>query len=1140
MKRVRPVSLHVSGRVGVGLRRSNVPARHRPPTSQGLIAHTKQVARGDYQCNLPMQIHSKFINKIKEANQSVAGVALATEAVSTSDAALNTNDKTGKGGKTTKKKKPPTATNKVFELAATPQILDVSNPETLPDTAHDLAYTFLSQMLPHQHPDSQKSIQKGKNNKDSFIHVQDSTFSGVSVAPQGFLGLRLNDNFISKRLTPFLVQNDAPSLLLYESDMHLITPHNPYDDMSFTSSQPDSEPHKTHSISASEQTFDDQALCLSNDTNTFAVPIPAYPRVITIDYASPNIAKEMHVGHIRTTVIGDTLARIAEFSGNTVQRLNHIGDWGTQFGMLLCHFNSLIEQGQDMSKLNVSDLQVLYQASKKRFDQEIDFQINAKQYVVRLQGGDPECMAIWKRFCQLSSNEFHKIFVRLQIDPRLLERGESFYQPFLPDVVDELLQNGIAIERDGAILVPPKAWRDDPEGFEQAALQAVADKEQHDAKVQGKSVPLAASTMPVADEAAAGDDDDAAAAVGSIPGSIVLRKSDGGFTYGATDLASIRLRLLGQHCWHNRELHKPAWFENDLRYKNVESDLLPADWALYVVDSGQSVHFQRVFESAYSAGWVERARTEAATRKAVYFEQLQDKLQQKHPQLQKMATTSLLLDPSDSSRLVDGLQNVSQSLTESTSVSSAFDSHSQQQSIPDESQSKPHIRIEHVGFGVVLGEDNKRLRTRSGKQIKLAELLDESVSRSSTIIEQLAANALVEESSTISVQKRRRQRLLQSPVIQSQLSEAIGYGSIKYADLSKNRIGDYVFSFDKMLDMQGDTAGYLLYAHARLFNLLQRVGISQRYEDLIQSIHSQNDPQNIFASLTDYDFQFLPQVISSRQNNMASQFDSILDIVLHKPHLLSKINASLEPLISQLSSQHDPLIPQYRHLEQLLRDQHQNHNYVEQYHRTLVSSTIAQYASPYALDERNIIYKRSQVNNDSIWRSQQTKSNSNQISQVQNSYIENIVNGIDSIDPVYGISFASGVSESNLQQKQQQAQPPSDAIYSSLPQIALDTSAERALALHIVQFHDALLSTLGQLGPHIMCDYTMSLSSAFSKFYQDCPVLPKEGMENDVERPQSSLTHFNTQDSRVLLTHATTVTLQRCLDLIGIQPTKLM
>ncbi|XP_058461257.1 probable arginine--tRNA ligase, cytoplasmic [Malaya genurostris] len=357
---------------------------------------------------------------------------------------------------------------------------------------------------------------------------------------------------------------------------------------------------------------------------------------VIVDFSSPNIAKEMHVGHLRSTIIGESISRFLEFLGHDVLRLNHVGDWGTQFGMLIAHL-----QDKFPNYLNVSppigDLQAFYKESKTRFDSDEEFKKRAYSCVVQLQSGKTDSLKAWTMICDVSRKEFQKIYDRL--DVTLIERGESFYQKRMENIVRELSDAGFLEEDEGRKIM----WGEDRDG---------------------------------------------------IPLTIV--KSDGGFTYDTSDMAAIKQRLQEEK----------------------------GDWLIYVTDAGQATHFQTLYSCARRAG---------------------------------------ILD---------------------------LNMH----------------RVDHVGFGVVLGEDGKKFKTRSGDTVRLIELLDEGLKRS--------LNKLLEKG---------RDKVLSSDELKA-AQESVAYGCIKYADLSHNRNNEYIFSFDKMLEDKGNTAVYLLYSYTRIRSIARNCG----------------------------------------------------------------------------------------------------------------------------------------------------------------------------------------------------------------------------------------------------------------------------------------------------------------------------
>lgn len=360
------------------------------------------------------------------------------------------------------------------------------------------------------------------------------------------------------------------------------------------------------------------------------------PQRAIVDFSSPNIAKEMHVGHLRSTIIGDCIARILEFRGHEVLRLNHVGDWGTQFGMLISYLREAYPQALTTADaLDLGDLVTFYKQAKHRFDADEAFKETSRQEVVRLQAGAEDTRRAWQLLCDQSRREFQVIYDRLEV--QLTERGESFYNPLLPAVVADLDQLGLLQEDAGAQCVFL-------EGFTNKA---------------GSPLPL------------------------------IVQKSDGGYNYATTDLAALRYRI------------------------NQDG----ADRIIYVTDAGQAAHFAQVFQVAKRAGW----------------------------------------------------------LTE-------------------------RVEVVHVPFGLVQGEDGKKLKTRSGETVRLRDLLSEAIARAGADLEsRLAAEDRTE-----------------TEEFKAQVAKVVGMSAVKYADLSQNRTSNYIFSYDKMLSLQGNTAPYLLYAYVRI------------------------------------------------------------------------------------------------------------------------------------------------------------------------------------------------------------------------------------------------------------------------------------------------------------------------------------
>jgi arginyl-tRNA synthetase len=212
---------------------------------------------------------------------------------------------------------------------------------------------------------------------------------------------------------------------------------------------------------------------------------------IVIDYSGPNLAKEMHVGHLRSTIIGDSLARLLEFQGHHVIRQNHVGDWGTQFGMLIAELEEQLGAKGDEA-MALKDLEVFYQQAKKHFDDDEAFANKARDYVVRLQGGDEKMLKLWQQFKDISLHHSTEIYQQLNVTLKDSDvRGESFYNNDLAPLVKELQKQGLAVESDGAQVV---------------FLQELADKEGN-------------------------------------PSPVIIQKQGGGFLYATTDLAALRYRV---------------------------------------------------------------------------------------------------------------------------------------------------------------------------------------------------------------------------------------------------------------------------------------------------------------------------------------------------------------------------------------------------------------------------------------------------------------------------------------------------------------------------------------------------------------------------------------------------------------------
>ena len=358
---------------------------------------------------------------------------------------------------------------------------------------------------------------------------------------------------------------------------------------------------------------------------------------IVIDYSAPNVAKEMHVGHLRSTIIGDALARLLELAGHEVIRQNHIGDWGTPFGMLIEH---LLDVGESGAQASMGELSDFYRAARVKFDSDPKFADRARERVVLLQAGDARTLALWRQLVELSLQYFSSVYERLGVGLRNEHvRGESSYNEALPEIAAELERRGLASVDDGALCAFPP-------GFTNR---------------DGEPLPL------------------------------IVRKQDGGYGYGATDLAALRYR----------------------------TQTLRGTRLLYVVGAPQAQHLAMVFAVGAQAGWL-----------------------------------------------------------------------------------APPARAEHVAFGAILGADKKMFKTRAGETVRLTDLLDEAVERAEAELEKRSPGG--------------------SSAARRALAADIGIGAIKYADLSNDRIKDYVFDWDRMLAAEGRTGPYLQYAHARIHSIFRK------------------------------------------------------------------------------------------------------------------------------------------------------------------------------------------------------------------------------------------------------------------------------------------------------------------------------
>ncbi|HEY2800141.1 MAG TPA: arginine--tRNA ligase [Chthoniobacterales bacterium] len=409
------------------------------------------------------------------------------------------------------------------------------------------------------------------------------------------------------------------------------------------------------------------------------VPRTDSPHRIVIDFGSPNVAKPMHVGHIRSTVLGDALARIAAFLGHEIVRDNHIGDWGTQFGMVIYGWKNLLDR-EALKRDPIAELVRIYKTANELGAADSAVRNACREELVRLQASDPENFGIWQECVALSMKEFEAAYEILDIHYDI-QRGESFYNDRLPGVVERLCAAGLAEKSEGAICV---FFRDIPE---------LADKP------------------------------------------CIVRKSDGGFNYATTDIATVDYRI------------------NDLG----------ADTIWIVTGAPQQLHFKQIFEIARREGYTADFR--------------------------------------------------------------------------------------HITHGSILGEDRKLMKTRSGENVALRDLLGEAVRRAQKIVAEKNPDLPEAERNSI--------------------AKTIGIGAIKYADLSQYRMTDYIFSWDRMLSFQGNTAPYLQNAYVRIRSIFRKLdGAFLRPNGLTLSEPAELNLAKRLAQFA----EVVPQVLNDFRPNLLANY----------------------------------------------------------------------------------------------------------------------------------------------------------------------------------------------------------------------------------------------------------------------------
>jgi len=412
----------------------------------------------------------------------------------------------------------------------------------------------------------------------------------------------------------------------------------------------------------------------------------ARPKTIVVDFSGPNIAKQMHVGHLRSTILGDSICRTLEFLGHNVIRQNHIGDWGLQMGMVAyslyqyafdkvprdafaglkwaenlgtVSLNTLEQVFEEFPDGNLDDfvavdldtLEAHYKEISNLEKKDTSIAEEVRKFTVNLQTGQHIfTKRLWEKARSITLEECYKLYQCLNVTlDRSHTKGESEYKDDIPDVIDALRKAGYTRVSDGAVCVFPEGFRNK----------------------KGQSLPF------------------------------IIQKSDGAYLYATTDLAALRYRV----------------------------KQLKADSIIYVTDARQKLHFEMLFAVAGMAGWADE-----------------------------------------------------------------------------------NIELSHVTFGSVLGEKGQPLKTRSGENVKLKDLLDEALERAKGVVEEKNPDL--------------------PPDQKDRIAEAVGIGAVKYADYSNNRTSDYIFSFDKMLAMDGNTAPYMQYAYARIKSIERKARTKPKAVDI--------------------------------------------------------------------------------------------------------------------------------------------------------------------------------------------------------------------------------------------------------------------------------------------------------------------
>lgn len=429
------------------------------------------------------------------------------------------------------------------------------------------------------------------------------------------------------------------------------------------------------------------------DDPRLGVPKSGAGRTVVVDFSAPNVAKPMHVGHIRSTILGDSLSRIARFLGYQVITDNHIGDWGTQFGMILHAWKTRL----DMDKLEVDPIPELlrgYREVNAAAKDDVAVMALCKGELVKLQAGDPENLEIWSRCVELSKQGLQKIYDRLDVsfDHWL---GESFFNDRLSGLVEELLASGLARESSGAVCIFSSG--EGPDGKDPFRIH----KEQ-----------------------------------GWTDNPAIIRKADGGFLYATTDLATVEYRI-------------EEW---------------KADEIWYVVGAPQQMHFKQIFDAC--GRWGKKAE------------------------------------------------------------------------------------FHHIAFGSILGEDRKLMKTRSGDNVQLIDVLNEAVERAARVIAEKNPDLPVDEA--------------------AEIAEIVGIGAVKFAELSQHRLTDYVFSWDRMLALQGDTAPYLQYSQVRIRSIFRK--LDGEFDSSGVTLELNQDAELHLVRLLVRYGEVLPSILDDHRPNLLANY----------------------------------------------------------------------------------------------------------------------------------------------------------------------------------------------------------------------------------------------------------------------------